>query len=150
MRLNIRKKDEGVFLHNLSDGNTFYVFEYAETNGNDFRIYTKNSSVAFLFSDISLFDDTLGGVEETFSSIELLVIRLSRLGYNGLSSTRVVVDNPMGFSIPEYDYIGLTSYDANGNLLITQYRKGGASGILTGTVTMTYDGSNRMISITKS
>lgn len=61
------------------------------------------------------------------------------------------VGNPIptisGLSIPAHDYIAL-SYTGT-NLSGVQYRTGGASGTIVGTLTLAYSGSN-LISVTKS
>lgn len=52
-----------------------------------------------------------------------------------------------GLSIPAHDYIAL-SYTGT-NLTGVQYRTGGASGTIVGTLTLAYSGSN-LVSVTKS
>ena len=51
-----------------------------------------------------------------------------------------------GFFIPEYDYIDNTYTGTN--LTTTVYKRGGASGTVVGTVTMTYDGSDNLLTAT--
>ena len=53
-----------------------------------------------------------------------------------------------GFGIPPYDYIANT-YTGN-NVTTTVYRRGGASGTIVATLTMTYDGSNNLLTVTRS
>lgn len=53
-----------------------------------------------------------------------------------------------GLSIPKHDYIGL-SYTGS-NLTQIVYKSGGSSGTTVATLTLAYDGSNNLISITKS
>lgn len=50
----------------------------------------------------------------------------------------------------EYDYVKVTSYDANDNPLIIQYRLGGPAGTLQATLTLTWDVSNRFESVYKT
>lgn len=53
-----------------------------------------------------------------------------------------------GFAIPKYDYIAL-SY-TGGNPTAAVYKSGGASGETVATLTMTYDGSNNLLTVTRS
>jgi hypothetical protein len=53
-----------------------------------------------------------------------------------------------GLSIPEHDFISL-SYTST-NLTGVVYKTGGSSGTTVGTLTLTYDGSNNLTSVTKS
>ena len=51
-----------------------------------------------------------------------------------------------GLAIPSSDYAGLTYTGAN--LTQVVYRQGGASGTIVATVTLTYDGSSNITSVT--
>jgi hypothetical protein len=51
--------------------------------------------------------------------------------------------------IPEHDY-GVNTYDAENNLLTTVYRKGGPSGIIVATVTMTYDANGNLLTFQRT
>lgn len=53
-----------------------------------------------------------------------------------------------GLSIPEHDYISL-SYTGS-NLTGVVYKFGGSGGLTVATLTLAYDGSNNLTSITKS
>lgn len=53
-----------------------------------------------------------------------------------------------GFSLPSYDYISC-SYTGS-NLTGVVYKSGGSSGSTVATLTLTYDGSNNLTSVTKS
>lgn len=53
-----------------------------------------------------------------------------------------------GLEIPTHDYIGNTYTD--GNLTQTVYKRGGASGKIVATLTMTYDGNNKLLTVTRS
>jgi len=53
-----------------------------------------------------------------------------------------------GLQIPPYDYIDL-SYTGT-NLTGVVYKEGGASGTTVATLTLSYDGSNNLISVAKS
>jgi len=48
-----------------------------------------------------------------------------------------------------FDYIGLT-YDSGNNITQAVYKTGGASGTTISTLTMTYDASNNLLTLTKS
>jgi hypothetical protein len=49
-----------------------------------------------------------------------------------------------------YDYIGPLTYDVNSNLIGVVFKLGGALGAVVSTLTLAYDGSNRLISVTKT
>lgn len=49
-----------------------------------------------------------------------------------------------------YDYISTTYVGATTNINTVVYKLGGASGTIVATLTMGYDGSNRLISVTRS
>jgi len=51
-----------------------------------------------------------------------------------------------GFNIPAHDYIVNTYTGAN--LTQTVYKRGGAAGDVVATLTMTYDGSNNLETVT--
>ena len=53
-----------------------------------------------------------------------------------------------GLSIPEHDYIDMTYSGAN--LTGVVYKTGGSGGTTVATLTLAYDGSNNLTSITKS
>ena len=53
-----------------------------------------------------------------------------------------------GLEIPTHDYIANTY--TGSNLTQTVFRRGGASGTIVATLTLTYDGSNNLTSVTKS
>ena len=53
-----------------------------------------------------------------------------------------------GFEIPKYDYISL-SY-TGGNVTGVVYKTGGAGGTTVSTLTLTYNGTNDLTSVTKS
>lgn len=69
---------------------------------------------------------------------------------DGAEITQVTDEHPLpvsgGFPIPTYDYIDNTY--VGGNLTQTVYRRGGASGTIVGTVTMTYDGNGNLLTAT--
>lgn len=58
------------------------------------------------------------------------------------------VSTLQGLSIPEHDHIAL-SYTGS-NLTGVVYRSGGASGTVVGTLALTYDGNDNLISVTRS
>ena len=49
-----------------------------------------------------------------------------------------------------YDYVGNFVYDVDSNLTSVTFRLGGAGGAIVCTLTMTYDGSNRITSVTRT
>lgn len=54
-----------------------------------------------------------------------------------------------GLSIPEHDYISLSSYSGvNPGTVV--FKNGGASGQTVATLTLTYDGNGNLTSVTKS
>jgi hypothetical protein len=53
-----------------------------------------------------------------------------------------------GLSIPTHDYIANTW--TGSNLTQTVFRRGGASGVIVATLTMTYDGSGNLLTVTRS
>lgn len=58
-----------------------------------------------------------------------------------------LLNKTVGFSIPDYDEVLLSSYDVNGNAGSVVYRKGGSA---VATLTLTYDGLGRLTSVAKS
>lgn len=58
-----------------------------------------------------------------------------------------------GLSIPKYDYIALTYVSAGngvGEISTVTYKQGGASGQTVATLTLGYDGSNRLNAVTRT
>ena len=58
-----------------------------------------------------------------------------------------------GLSIPKYDYIALTyvpSGDGVGEIKTVTYKTGGPSGITVGELTLGYDTSNRLSTVTRN
>ena len=53
-----------------------------------------------------------------------------------------------GLEIPTHDYIANT-YSGN-NLTVAVFKRGGASGTVVATLTMTYDGSGNVLTVTRS
>lgn len=53
-----------------------------------------------------------------------------------------------GLEIPKHNYIGLTY--TGGNLTGVVYKTGGSGGTTVATLTLAYDGSNNLTSVTKS
>jgi hypothetical protein len=53
-----------------------------------------------------------------------------------------------GLEIPTHDYIANT-YSGT-NLTVAVFRRGGASGKIVATLTMTYDGSGNVLTVTRS
>lgn len=53
-----------------------------------------------------------------------------------------------GLEIPVHDYIANTY--TGSNLTQTVFKRGGASGVVVATLTMTYDGSGNLLTVTRS
>lgn len=53
-----------------------------------------------------------------------------------------------GFLIPEHDYVQMSYTDSN--LTGVTYKAGGSGGAIVGALTLTYDGSNNLISVAKA
>lgn len=66
---------------------------------------------------------------------------------------KLQVDTLAGFEIPAHNYIALT-YVAAGNgtgeIETVTYKSGGGAGTTVATLTLTYDSSNRIATVTKS
>ena len=69
-------------------------------------------------------------------------------GVSNLASIATNTSRVPGFSLPAYDYISC-SY-TSGNVTGVVYKTGGASGTTVATLTLSYDGSNNLTSVTKS
>jgi hypothetical protein len=63
----------------------------------------------------------------------------------GRYSAQAVASN---LSIPEHDYVSCTY--TGSNLTGAVFKFGGASGITVATLVLTYDGSNNLLTVTKS
>lgn len=59
-----------------------------------------------------------------------------------------IVNTLTGLEIPEHDYIDLSYTGAN--LTGVVYKSGGSGGTTVATLTLAYDGSDNLISVTKS
>lgn len=55
-----------------------------------------------------------------------------------------------GLITKPFDTIQITSYNANDDPLVVVYRLGGASGTVQHTLTITYDGSNRITEVVRT
>ena len=71
---------------------------------------------------------------------------------NALTPIKVNANGEMGtidgLSIPEHDYIGM-AYTGS-NLTTVTYKTGGSGGTTVATLTLAYDGSDNLTSVTKS
>jgi hypothetical protein len=65
----------------------------------------------------------------------------------GTYSQFMDINNPL--SIPVHDFLE-NAYDVNGNLLTVIYKNGGPSGRVVCTLTMTYDGSGNLLTLTRA
>lgn len=54
-----------------------------------------------------------------------------------------------GLNVPEHDYVSC-SYDDSGNLTQVIFKKNGVGGETVATLTLVYDGSNNLLTVTKS
>ena len=69
------------------------------------------------------------------------------------TSVETLLDKLVGFEIPSHDYIALTYVAAGGGIGEIEtvvYKTGGSGGTTVGTLTLAYDGSDNLISITRS
>jgi len=65
----------------------------------------------------------------------------------------VALDNLVGFEIPAYDYLALTyvaSGSGVGEVETVIYKTGGSGGTTVATLTLTYNASNEVSSVTKT
>jgi hypothetical protein len=92
---------------------------------------------ANLTADLSLIE----GKQDTTNAI--LTTTAADVASLKVSNTKVP-----GFSLPTYDYISC-SYTGS-NLTGVVYKSGGSSGTTVATLTLGYDGSNNLTSVTKS
>lgn len=53
-----------------------------------------------------------------------------------------------GLSIPEHDYVSMTYTGTN--VTVVDYKRGGAGGTTVATLTMTYDGNDNLLTVTRS
>jgi hypothetical protein len=67
-----------------------------------------------------------------------------------LRATPVDTKESVGLVPLVYDTVQITSYNANNDPLVVEYRTGGASGTLVATLTMTYDGSNNITQVVRT
>ena len=57
------------------------------------------------------------------------------------------MSNPLG--IPAHDFINNT-YDVDGNLTVVEYKLGGSAGTVVATLTMTYDATGNVLTVTRT
>ena len=69
--------------------------------------------------------------------------------YNPNSSSRVEVSAGAGLDVPVHDFIQ-NNYNASNQLTSVVYKQGGSSGTTVATLTLAYDGSGNLTSITRS
>lgn len=62
--------------------------------------------------------------------------------------SNVDVETDMPVDLPPYDYIAMTY--SGSNLTGVEYKVGGSGGTTVATITMTYDGSNNLLTVTRS
>lgn len=55
-----------------------------------------------------------------------------------------------GLITQAYDYVLLSNYDAGGNVGTIVFKSGGAAGTIVGTLTLTYDASGNLLTVTKT
>jgi hypothetical protein len=86
--IQIRKKSAKVWIHVPDDALVSIITKfYAKTNGDNFRIIEENDSdrKEYLYSDITVYDDTDGSLPETFANPIDLMLRLEVLKYVGFN-----------------------------------------------------------------
>lgn len=64
------------------------------------------------------------------------------------ADTPLPISSVEGFSIPAHDYISC-GYSGS-NLTSVVYKSGGSGGTTVATLTLTYDGSNNLLTVTRS
>ena len=69
--------------------------------------------------------------------------------YNPNSASRVEVSAGAGLDVPVHDFIQ-NNYNASNQLTSVVYKQGGSSGTTVATLTLAYDGSGNLTSITRS
>lgn len=72
-------------------------------------------------------------------------------GKNGVlvsADTPLPITSVQGFDIPQHDYISC-GYTGS-NLTSVVYKTGGSGGTTVATLTLTYDGSNNLLTVTRS
>jgi hypothetical protein len=67
----------------------------------------------------------------------------------GWSGT-ALIPSPSPFLDVSYDYVGFSNPDANGNYQTIAFNTGGSGGALQRTLTLAYDGSSNVTSITRT
>lgn len=86
--LQIRKKSSKTWLHVPSDADSFILSKfYCKTDSDIFKIVEESGSSRkeYTYLNITVYDDTSGGVMETFASSQALMIRLEALKYVGFN-----------------------------------------------------------------
>jgi hypothetical protein len=84
------------------------------------------------------------GPADTGDNIEAK--RVAPYQWNGSTWQRVatsLIDSP-------YDYVGFTNADSNGNYQTLTFKSGGSGGTTARTLSLTFDGSNNVTSITRT
>jgi hypothetical protein len=72
----------------------------------------------------------------------------SQFAYPVIANTNGQLIISGSLDIPTHDYIGLTY--TGSNISIVTYKTGGSSGTVVTTLTLAYDGSNNLTSVTKT
>lgn len=82
--LKIKKKTSKIWVHEPSDINIFILSKfYIKSDGDYIQIVEQGGvqRAKYIFSDVEVYD--IGGIAETFTSVELLMKRLEALNYTG-------------------------------------------------------------------
>lgn len=82
--LKIKKKTSKIWVHEPSDINIFILSKfYIKSDGDYIQIVEQGGvqRAKYIFSDVKVYD--IGGIAETFTSVELLMKRLEALNYTG-------------------------------------------------------------------
>ena len=69
--------------------------------------------------------------------------------YNPNSAARVEVSAGAGLDVPVHDFIQ-NNYNGSNQLTSVVYKQGGSSGTTVATLTLAYDGSGNLTSVTRS
>jgi len=92
--LQIRKKSAKTWLHVPDNADEFILSKfYCKTDDDIFKIVEESGSSRkeYTFDNITVYDDTVGGVMETFASAQSLMIRLEVLQYVGFNEDGEVI-----------------------------------------------------------
>jgi hypothetical protein len=84
------------------------------------------------------------GPDDTGDNIQAK--RVANYGFDGANWQRT----PTGLVDVAYDYLGFSNADSNGNYQTLSFKSGGSGGSTQRTLTLAFDGSSNVTSITRS